>query len=111
MKGNKGQALVEFILIIPVFVFILLTIIDVSNIVISKSKLENKLDTIVELYKNNDNSLSEFITKNNLNVTYEQKDKYTDILVKSSVNIKTPGLNNILGKRMTIETSRTIYNE
>lgn len=111
MKENKGQALVEFILITPILVFILLAIIDVGNIVISKYKLENHLDTVVDLYKNRDNSLQNYISKNKLNVTYETDDKYITIIINKSVIVKTPGLNNIIGKNYTIETKRTIYNE
>lgn len=111
MKDNKGQALVEFILITPVLVFILLAIIDVGNIVISKYKLENHLDIVVELYKNKDNSLQNYVSKNKLNITYEQDAKYTTIIIKDTLVVKTPGLNNIIGKNYEIETKRTIYNE
>lgn len=111
MKDNKGQALVEFILITPILVFILLAIIDVGNIVISKYKLENHLDTVVELYKNKDNSLQNYVSKNKLNITYEQDAKYTTIIIKDTLVVKTPGLNNIIGKNYEIETKRTIYNE
>lgn len=112
MKNNKGQALVEFILIIPIFMFILLAIIDIGNIIISKYKLENSLSTIVELYQNNQNAeLQNYVLQNNLVVNYNKKDKYTTIVLNDDVLVRTPGLNNILGKKMKIETSRTIYNE
>lgn len=112
MKNDKGQALVEFILIIPIFMFILLAIIDVGNIIISKYKLENNLNTIVELYQNNqDAELQNYVLQNNLYVNYNKNDKYTTIVINDDVLVRTPGLNNILGKKMKLETSRTIYNE
>ena len=112
MKDNRGQALVEFILVIPVLIFILLGIVDVGNIIIGKYKLENNLNTIVELYQNNQSDdLSNYISKNDLVVEYNVESKYTTIVVSDKVIIRTPGLNNILGKKMPIETSRTIYSE
>ena len=58
MKGfvlinNKGQALVEFILIFPIIVLILCIIIDFSNVFVSENKLENKLDDVIYLIRNN----------------------------------------------------------
>jgi hypothetical protein len=44
MKNCKGQALVEFILIIPVFAFLILGIIDIGNIVINKYNLESGIE-------------------------------------------------------------------
>ena len=49
MKDSKGQALVEFILIMPVLVFILLAMIDIGNIVVQKYELENELDTVIKI--------------------------------------------------------------
>ena len=48
---NRGQALVEFILIVPIFLLILLAIIDFGNIFKTKYDLQNDLDLIAELYK------------------------------------------------------------
>ena len=39
--NRKGQALVEFVLILPLFIMLLFAIIDFGNILNQKSKLEN----------------------------------------------------------------------
>ena len=55
LTNNKGQALVEFILIFPIIVLILCIIIDFSNVFVSENKLENKfirIDLIELFYKN-----------------------------------------------------------
>lgn len=111
MKDSKGQALVEFILIMPVLVFILLAMIDIGNIVVQKYELENELDTVIELYQNNDKTLENYITEKNINLTYERDYNYTTIILENKVNVKTPGLNNIIGKNYLIKAKRTIYNE
>ena len=47
---NKGQALVEFIIIMPVIIFILMAVVDFSNIGITKSKLENMTNDIGSMF-------------------------------------------------------------
>lgn len=112
MKDNKGQALVEFVLIVPVLIFIVLAIIDISNVVINKYKLEDNLSTIVDLYQNNQtNDINNFCTNNGIVINYTKVGSYTTIKLEKRVNIMTPGLNNIMGKQMIIETKRSIYDE
>ena len=111
MKENKGQALVEFLLIIPVIVFIILCLIDVGNIVISKNKLEDEMSEVIDLYSANRLSeISNYALLNNFKVTYDKEGDYIIVKISKEVSIMTPGLNNILGKQMTIETKREIYN-
>ena len=68
--NNKGQTLVLFVLILPIIIFIMLLVIDVSNMVITKQELNNinkmvlnyGLDIIEE--ENIDSKLEELINKN-----------------------------------------------
>ena len=54
MLINKhAQALVEFILILPIIIIILCIIIDFSNVYINKNHLENTLDDVIYLIRNN----------------------------------------------------------
>ena len=50
--NKKGQALVEFILILPVLILILFVIIDFGNIFYSKYELQNQSADIVNLLFN-----------------------------------------------------------
>ena len=61
LTNNKGQALVEFILIFPIIVLILCIIIDFSNVFVSENKLENKLDDVIYLIRNNKELVKENI--------------------------------------------------
>lgn len=71
--NNKGQTLVLFVLILPIIIFIMLLVIDVSNMFITKQELNNinkivlnyGLDIIEE--ENIDIKLEELINKNILN--------------------------------------------
>ncbi len=111
MKDKRGQALVEFLIIIPVIVFIILCLIDVGNIIINKNKLEDEMSEVIDLYSANRLSeINQYALLNNFKVTYDKEGNYIIIKISKEVSIKTPGLNNILGKEMTIETKREIYN-
>ena len=96
MKDNKGQALVEFVLIVPILIFILLALIDIGNVIINKYKLD-EINTLAE--------------NKGIVVSYTTIGSYTTIKLKKNVVIMTPGLNNILGHQMVLETERSVYNE
>lgn len=109
MKNNKGQALVEFILILPVILAILLVIVDLGKIFNAKSVLENDSIDIIELYKNG-------LTIEKLNdkykdtdITVDVKDEYLTINLKRKVDIITPGLNIFLEDPFPIDVKRVVY--
>ena len=51
--NRKGQALIEFVLILPVLILILFIIFDFGNIFYSKYELQNQSMEIVRLVKDN----------------------------------------------------------
>ena len=109
MKNSKGQALVEFIIIIPVLILIISAMIDFGNIIYQKYKLENDLDTIVDMYKlNKENEINEYVSTLNANIEYNNDTRYTKIILKKDININTIILNNIIGNIYEIEVDRTI---
>ena len=108
--NKKGQALVEFILILPVLLLILMAMIDIGNIFLTKYELENNLETVTEMYKNNDeNNLNTFLTKENLTLNKEKTNAMTTLTLKQTVQINAPLLNNILGKNYEISSSKTFF--
>ena len=50
--NKKGQALVEFIIILPVFIFMLLAMIDIGKILYFNNKIESKMDDVITMYEN-----------------------------------------------------------
>ncbi len=109
MKNSKGQALIEFVIILPVIILLIMSIVDFANIISNKYSLENDLDTVVKLYQNNDN-IDEFINKNNETITYQQDNKYLTVTLSKDVTVTTPILNNVLGKKYKLSVSRVIVN-
>lgn len=106
--NRKGQALVEFVLILPVLIIILLTVVDFGNILVSKNKLENAATDIIRIIKNNDNSiLLEEYPNIEIKIT-DYKDGYQKIQLESEVKINTFFLDKILGNPCKINTERII---
>ncbi len=107
--NRKGQALVEFVLILPIFLMILFVIVDFGTIFSSKSKLENDSASIVDMYKNGD-SLEE-IRDNYKDIDIavsKYKDKYIKFVITSDVKLITPGLNRVLDNPFEIKIERII---
>lgn len=107
---EKGQALVEFILILPVILLIFMALIDIGNIFIQKIGLNDAMQTVTDLYQNDEKKeLLAYVANEGL--TYDEKtnnDMITLILQKN-IEISAPGLSNVLGKNYTIEETKTIY--
>lgn len=109
---NKGQALVEFIIILPILLLLLLGTIDFGNIIYKKYMLENDLDYVVDLMKQNKTSeIDSYLNKKDITSTIKTKMSTTSITLTKKVAVMTPGLNRILGRNYQIEANRVIVNE
>ena len=70
MKKNNGQALIEFTLILPVILLVLLYIVEFGRITLKKYELESNLDLIVTLYEEKKiDELNNYINANDINIT------------------------------------------
>ena len=107
---KKGQALVEFIIILPVFIFLLLGVIDIGHIMYTKINLENTISEATNLYENH-KPLEEIESKLNTKIKLEEQEDIINIYVSKKINIITPGFNLIFGNPYTIEVKRSILNE
>lgn len=107
--NRRGQALVEFVLILPVFILILLSMIDFGNILSSKNNLEGISTDVVRLILNG-KSVSD-INGEYSDVSVEvsnYKDGYRKIIVKKKVDVITPFLDRILGNSFVVKVERII---
>lgn len=106
--NNKGQALIEFVLILPIFLFILFAVIDFGMIYSSKSRLENDSADIIDLYKNGTSidEIKNMYLDNEINITDDGK--YYKFNISTSVNIITPGFNKIFGDPYFVKVERVV---
>ncbi len=116
MMSKKGQALVEFVLLLPIIIFIILTMFDFGNIIYQKNHLENVLSNVVSLYENNytekeiEDKLS--LQKEEISIDIENKGrKEISISLEKKVSVITPGLNYVIDNPYEISTSRSIVYE
>jgi uncharacterized protein YehS (DUF1456 family) len=109
--NNKGQALVEFILIMPIFIFIVMALFDLGNIIYKKYNLEDTLDTAVDFYKAGDEKkLNAYIELEKVKITIDAKtEDMVEINITKKASVNTPGLKNILGKDFSLSVSRILY--
>ena len=109
--NRMGQALVEFVLILPVLILILFAIIDFGLIASKKNELENISVDVVTLFKNG-KSIEEIDEMySDVLINEENNNDYTKIVISKDINIMTPGLNLILGNPYRISIERNVLNE
>ena len=113
--NKKGQALIEFIIILPVIIFLLLGIIDFMMILSNRNNLESKMSDVVTMYRKDEKSLDiiEYLNTDLKNVSFSAKksNKYTYLEVKMPYKFITPGMSDILGNKFEIKCERVILNE
>ena len=110
--NRQGQALVEFIIILPVFIMLVLGIMDVGRIMYSKIVLEEQIGEVSSLYKNG-KSIEEIYTKLDLDeekmiLEIKKETEFINFILKTEVPILTPGLNFVFGDPYNLEISRSV---
>ena len=109
--NRKGQALIEFVLILPLFILLLFATIDFGLILSKKNELENISVDVVSMVKNN-KSLNEIDNMYpDIDIIEEDDNDYKKIIISQKINIMTPGLNLVLGNPYKIQIERNIPNE
>lgn len=110
MEDNKGQALVEFIIILPIFLLLIMCVIDFGNIITKKYSLENDIDVISDMYKKAKyEEINDYISKKDILVSYDNEEDLLVINVSKNINITSPILNLVFGKNYVIDVEKSIY--
>ncbi len=107
--NDKGQALVEFVLILPVLILIIFAMIEIGNLIHQKYKLETQVDHIIELYKNDRELIPLEETKNNIKISFSKNGDVVDVKVSKDVKLVTPGINKLLPDPYNIKVERSFY--
>lgn len=113
MKKN-GQALVEFIIILPVLIVILLGIVDFGMIFYQRNNLENNLDEAVKIWQKDKSleNINAYLKKvdSKISCNVENDNDTTTLKLTKDYILITPGLNLVLKSPYEISVNRVIYN-
>lgn len=114
--SKKGQALVEFIIILPILILLFFGAVDFGRIILKKNKLESLSNDIVEKYKDGSSyeELDTYLKASDetFGIEITNKDnEYIEFKLTSKIEFITPGLKQILGSNFKAETSRVINYE
>lgn len=112
--NTKGQALIEFILILPIFLMLMFGIIDFALILNCKNNLENKVLDISFMLRDDKTveEIIEFINDNNsytISLDVEEFDDKYSFIIKSQLTLVTPGLDFVLESPYNVEVSHNVY--
>ncbi|MDO4369403.1 MAG: pilus assembly protein [bacterium] len=111
-KKNKGQALVEFVIILPIVLMFIFVIIDFSNVFYQKNHLENQINEVVTYKKaGKDNSFIKEKLDDNIQISYTMNNNLLEITLKKKIKLITPLSDVVVKNPFTIKTERTIINE
>ena len=110
MKNNRGQALIEFVLILPVLLLIVFALIDFGRIIVCKSHLEGVMNEISSL--SNEEATSYLRKDKDYKITYNvQIDEYKNITLTTKLDLITPGLKHVLTNPYVVKVERSIVYE
>lgn len=107
---EKGQALIEFVLILPVVLLIFVSLIDIGNIFLAKYNLNSDLETIAEMYQNDKTKEAKaYAAKEDLSLEEKDTDDMITLKISKQIKISAPGLTKVLGKNYKINADKTFY--
>lgn len=110
MKNNKGQALVEFIIILPIFLLLIISVIDFGNVISKKYSLENDIDVITDMYKEKKyEEINTYVNNKGLSIKYNNDNELLNVVLTKDIKIISPMVNLILGKNYKINVEKSIY--
>ncbi len=114
-KKKEGQALIEFVIILPVLIFMIFAVIDFGKVLYTKNNLENKMEDVITLHESGmdlnaiQNDLK--LEKEKIELQSFVEDEYLNFTLEKKVEIITPGLNLILGSPHHAVVKRVVLNE
>ncbi len=110
MKNNRGQALVEFVLVLPILLLLIFAFLDLGRIIVCKNHLEGVMSEVSSL---EENEITNYLKKDNeYKISYEvEKGEYKKITLTTKIDLITPGLRKILKTPYTVKVERSIVYE
>lgn len=111
MRKRRGQALVEFVIILPIFIMLILGVIDMGRILYSKIILEEKISDVISLIDKGKTVSDINRDLDNMILEVQEDGNYVNYSLVQEIDIVTPGLNFIFSNPYPLNVSRCISNE
>ena len=112
--NRKGQALVEFILVLPIIVLLIFALFDIGRIIMAKNHLETKMTECVDLASSGENidSINNYLSRDKeYDYTFSIiTGEYNMYHLETSVKLMTPGLKRILSNPYKVTLERRVIN-
>ena len=112
--NRKGQALVEFILVLPIIVLLIFALFDIGRIIMAKNHLENKMTECIDLASSGESieSINYYLSKDKeykmtLSIT---EGEYRMYHLETSIKLITPGMKRILTNPYKVSLERRVIN-
>jgi len=106
--NKKGQALVEFVLILPIFIFLVFVIYDFGMIFSVKNSLEDSCSDIIMMYKNGKTLEQIRGMYPDLDISISDETDYHKVDVGDKIKLITPGFNRIFGNPYHVSVGRYV---
>ena len=108
--NKRGQALVEFVIILPILLLLIFAFIDLGRIIVCKNHLEGVMSEVANIP---DEEITEYLKKDSdYKISYDVKiDKYKNITLTTKLDLITPGLKKILKNPYVVKVERSILYE
>ena len=108
--NKRGQALVEFVIILPILLLLIFAFIDLGRIIVCKNHLEGVMSEVVNL---EDSEIKNYLKNDKeYQISYDVKiDDYRNITLTTKLNLITPGLRNILKNPYEVKVERSVIYE
>ena len=105
--NKRGQALVEFVIILPILLLLIFAFIDFGRIIVCKNHLEGVMSEVASL---SDDDVKTYLKKDKeYDISYNVKtNDYKNITLTTKLNLITPGLKNILKNPYEVKVERSI---
>ena len=108
--NKRGQALVEFVIILPILLLLIFAFIDLGRIIVCKNHLEGVMSEVASL--DSEDALRYVKNDSDYDITYNVKiDNYKNITLETKLNLITPGLKTIIKNPYTVKVERSIVYE
>lgn len=110
---EKGQALIEFVLLLPIIIFLVLAVIDIGRILYTKTWLESKMNDMVHLVNKEEDTLEldTLLKDDQVVIKLKTSNDKTEITLSKEISFLTPGFNLILDNPYDIKIKRIVRHD